>query len=237
MPPQLPPQHTGWGQRLIDVLETFTSRSRLQRGHKYATRKRIQSFVIDGSVVSAQIRGSVSPYYGVYTPPLYTTTLEFRAFSPERWQLALAEMTGSVRLMAQLMDHQIPAELPQRLAPLKIYLLPKSAIEITSDCSCPDWEDPCKHVAGLYYFLAAHIDRDPLTLLELRGLSRRDLIAALQQSPLGAARAEMLAVLKELDDYVSSDEVRELGYKYDVLRQYRPELQADTWGAYYEFIR
>lgn len=51
------------------------------------------------------------------------------------------------------------------------------------------------------------------------------------------ARAEMLAVLKELDDYVSSDEARELGYKYDVLRQYRPELQADTWGAYYEFIR
>ncbi|MEO1592607.1 MAG: SWIM zinc finger family protein [Cyanobacteria bacterium J06632_22] len=186
-------QQTWWGQRFITTLESFTARSRLQRGRKYASRKRIQDFLIEDNLVIAKIRGSVSPYYGVYTPPLYTTTLEFRAFSQERWQLGLAEMTGSVRLLTQLMDSQIPEELPARLAPLKLYLLPKSSIEIASDCSCPDWENPCKHVAGLYYYLAECIDQDPLILFELRGLAREDLMAALRQSPLGAALADIWA--------------------------------------------
>jgi len=196
-------QQTRWGKQLIETLETFTSRSRLQRGRKYATRKRIQDFLIEGSMVIAKVRGSVSPYYGVYTPPLYTTTLEFRAFSTARWQLGIAEMTGSVRLLTQLMDGQIPAELPARLAPLKLYLLPKSSIEITSDCSCPDWENPCKHVAGLYYYLASLIDDDPLLLFELRGLAREDLMAALRQSPLGAALADNLT--QTLPEPVAAD--------------------------------
>ncbi|MEL6136709.1 MAG: SWIM zinc finger family protein [Cyanobacteria bacterium J06628_6] len=185
-------QQTWWGQRFLETLENFTARSRLQRGRSYANRKRIQDFLIEGNLVIAKIRGSVSPYYGVYTPPLYTTTLEFRAFSPERWQLGIAEMTHSVRLLSQLMENQIPEELPALLAPLKLHLLPRSSIEVVSNCSCPDWENPCKHVAGLYYYLADLIDQDPFILFELRGLPREDLIAELSKSPLGAALAEVL---------------------------------------------
>jgi superfamily II DNA or RNA helicase len=37
-------------------------------------------------------------------------------------------------------------------------------------CNCPDYGDPCKHMAALYYVIAREIDNDPHTLFRLRGL-------------------------------------------------------------------
>ena len=64
------------------------------------------------------------------------------------------------------------AQLPRLLAP---------------DCSCPDYADPCKHFAGVYYRLAGRLDGDPFLLFELRGLSRERLHRALSATPLGKA--------------------------------------------------
>ncbi|MGB5972483.1 MAG: hypothetical protein WBG38_04150, partial [Nodosilinea sp.] len=45
----------------------------------------------------------------------------------------------------------------------------------------------CKHIAGVYYLIAAELDRDPFLLFELRGLPREALKAELAKSPLGQA--------------------------------------------------
>jgi uncharacterized Zn finger protein len=47
------------------------------------------------------------------------------------------------------------------------------------DCSCPDWEVPCKHIAAAFYLLAEAFDDDPFTILAWRGREREDLLASL----------------------------------------------------------
>ena len=66
-------------------------------------------------------------------------------------------------------------------------MLPRTRQEIRSSCSCPDWANPCKHVAGVYYHVASLLDRDPLLLFEFRGMDRRQLRQAVSQSEFGAA--------------------------------------------------
>ena len=47
------------------------------------------------------------------------------------------------------------------------------------DCSCPDGEVPCKHIAAAFYLLAEAFDDDPFTILAWRGREREDLLANL----------------------------------------------------------
>ena len=46
---------------------------------------------------------------------------------------------------------------------------------MTTACSCPDYANPCKHVAAVLLVLGEEIARRPLTLLELRGVGEEEL--------------------------------------------------------------
>jgi len=71
-------------------------------------------------------------------------------------------------------------------------LLPANSKDFSTDCSCPDYANPCKHVAGVCYMLASKLDQDPILLFDLRGLPREQLRAALLKTPLGRALAESM---------------------------------------------
>ncbi|MFO0165991.1 MAG: SWIM zinc finger family protein, partial [Microcystis sp.] len=68
---------------------------------------------------------------------------------------------------------------------LNLHLLPHSQKDFITNCSCPDWENPCKHIAGVYYLVASQLDQDPFLLFELRGISRQKLLQELAKTPLG----------------------------------------------------
>lgn len=55
------------------------------------------------------------------------------------------------------------------------------------DCSCPDVEVPCKHLAASLYLLAESLDADPFAVLALRGRSRDELLANLAARRGGTA--------------------------------------------------
>src|SRR6185503_13205308 len=55
-----------------------------------------------------------------------------------------------------------------------------------TSCSCPDWGDPCKHVAATHYVLGEALDRDPFLLFELRGRTKRQVMDALRAARSGA---------------------------------------------------
>ena len=55
-------------------------------------------------------------------------------------------------------------------------LFPGSADELSLDCSCPDWEVPCKHLAATFYLLAESFDDDPFRIPAWRGRQRDDLL-------------------------------------------------------------
>jgi uncharacterized Zn finger protein len=59
-------------------------------------------------------------------------------------------------------------------------LLPGARSSLTSDCTCPDWANPCKHVAAVCYLVAEQFDRDPFALLAWRGRSRAEVLSRLR---------------------------------------------------------
>jgi uncharacterized Zn finger protein len=178
---------TWWGQKFIAALEPLSDAGRLSRGRSYASGGKVKSFGIKDGVVTAQVRGSVNPYFGVYKEPLYNTGIEFQPISSAKWSAAIALIASKASLISRLLLNEIPDNIEETVAQLGIHLLPHSRQDFKSHCSCPDWGNPCKHIAGVYYLVAAELDRDPFLLFELRGLSREDLHKELAKSPLGQA--------------------------------------------------
>lgn len=176
-----------WGQKFITAIENLTDSGRLSRGRSYARGNKVKGFDIDGNLVTAQVRGSVNPYFGVYKEPLYHITIEFQPLSAAKWSAAVAAMAAKASVISRLLLNEIPDDIEKIFQSLDLTLLPGSHKDFKTSCSCPDWSNPCKHIAGVYYLVAAELDQDPFLLFELRGLSRQDLIQELSKSPLGQA--------------------------------------------------
>lgn len=187
---------TWWGQRFIAALEKIMDSGRLGRGRSYARGGKVKSFEIQDGIISAKVRGSVNPYFGVYKEPLYTTTIEFKTISAANWSAAIAYIASKASLISRLMLNEIPDNIDDAFAKLDLHLLPHHKNDFKTDCSCPDWSNPCKHIAGVYYLLAAQLDQDPFLLFELRGLSREALQKELAKSPLGQALSAELTLEK-----------------------------------------
>jgi uncharacterized Zn finger protein len=191
---------TWWGQRFIAALEKLMDSGRLSRGRSYARNDKVKSFDIKDGVISAKVRGSVNPYFGVYKEPLYTTTIEFKTISAANWSAAIAYIASKASLISRLMLNEIPDNIDDAFAKLDLHLLPHRKDDFKTKCSCPDWSNPCKHIAGVYYLLAAQLDQDPFLLFELRGLSRESLQKELAKSPLGQALSAELTLEKAVSE-------------------------------------
>ncbi len=187
---------TWWGQKFIEAIEQFTDSGRLSRGRSYARNDKVKRFEIYDNFVTAMVRGSVNPYFGVYKEPLYTTTIEFDTISKAKWSAVVALMASRASLISRLLLNEIPETIEDTFLLLGLHLLPKNRSEIHTRCSCPDFSNPCKHIAGVYYLIAAELDHDPFLLFELRGLPREELKAELEKSPLGQALSTELSAQK-----------------------------------------
>lgn len=57
---------TWWGKQFIEALEAFSDPSRLGRGRSYARNGKILKSKIDQNRITAKVKGSINPYFGVY---------------------------------------------------------------------------------------------------------------------------------------------------------------------------
>ena len=178
---------TWWGQKFIEAIEDLTDSGRLSRGRSYARGSKVKSFDVNNEVVTAQVRGSINPYFGVHKEPLYKTTIEFEPFTQAKWSAAIALISSKASLISRLLLNEIPDNIEETFQQLGLNLLPDSEKDFHSTCSCPDYSNPCKHIAGVYYLVAAELDQNPFLLFSLRGLSREALLTELAKSPLGQA--------------------------------------------------
>ena len=188
---------TWWGKRFIAALESFTDPGRLGRGRSYARSDRIQKFSIRQGQVKATVEGNINPYFGVYKTPYYSTTVEMTPISENRWPEIIKHLAGHAGIVAKLLLNEMPDEIEDAFTKLGVHLLPRSGKDFKTQCSCPDYYNPCKHIAGLCYFFANKLDQDPFLLFELRGLPRNKLREELAKTPLGKALAQSLEA-KEL---------------------------------------
>ena len=183
---------TWWGERFLRALERFTDAGRLGRGRAYASNGRVVEHKLERGTVVAKVRGSINPYFGVYKEPLYRTTIKITQIAPDDWTKVVGRIAARADLVTKLLQQEMPDPIEDAFAEAGLHLLPQGKGDFTTDCSCPDWDNPCKHIAGVYYLLARDLDRDPFVLFELRGLSRDALHAELVKSPLGEILASSL---------------------------------------------
>jgi uncharacterized Zn finger protein len=74
----------------------------------------------------------------------------------------------------------MPQDIDEVFQAASVSLFPKQRSDLDTECSCPDWGDPCKHVAAAHYVLGEALDRDPFLLFELRGKTKEQVLAALR---------------------------------------------------------
>jgi uncharacterized Zn finger protein len=186
---------TWWGNKFIEALEQFTDSGRLSRGRSYRNSDRIRSLEITDSVIHAKVRGNINPYFGVYKEPIYDTEIVIHPISKAQWTAAIAYIASKASFISKLLLNEMPDNIEDAFTQLNLNLLPTSKKDFHTQCSCPDYSNPCKHIAGVYYRIAAELDQDPFLLFELRGISRTALQTELAKTPLGQTLAAELSTL------------------------------------------
>jgi len=160
-----------WAKRFVAVVEGFGHGARLTRGRAYAR----GGNVLDLSIRSGEVAASVQ---GTREKP-YSVVLRIDVFSPEQWARVDRVLVESTGYTAELLEGRMPERIDRVFAAAGLTLFPVRR-EFRTDCTCPDWENPCKHVAATCYVLAEHLDRDPFALLAWRGRDRAALTRRLE---------------------------------------------------------
>lgn len=163
-----------WARRWIDVLESFDLDSRLSRGKHYARRGQVISIDIQKGKVAALVQGSRAHPYKV--------SLGVKLITAAAWKRAVAAMASEAGFSARLLNGEMPRDIERAFESVKLSLFPAGLNELDTHCTCPDWSNPCKHIAAVYYLLGEEFDRDPFLLFRLRGMEREELLEALGKS-------------------------------------------------------
>ena len=164
---------TWWGQRWIEALERILQgdSGRLARGRTYARAGRTHDFVIESGKVKAKVTGSRAPY---------EVTLELPQLSAATWQAAVAFMAQKAEFSALLLNREMPQHIDEAFQSSRASLFPQQRSDLKTSCDCPDYGDPCKHIAAVHYVLGEALDRDPFLLFELRGRAREQVLEGLR---------------------------------------------------------
>jgi uncharacterized Zn finger protein len=116
----------------------------------------------------------------------YSVRLTLTRLSDEVWARAIAAMAAEARFAAELLAGQMPHEIEEAFAAAGASLFPAGSADLQTSCSCPDWANPCKHVAATHYVLGEALDADPFLLFELRGRTRDEVLGALRAARAGS---------------------------------------------------
>lgn len=172
-----------WAKRWIGALERFDVDGRLARGRTYARAGQVLSIAIEKGRVAAKVQGS--------RPAPYKVSIDVRILSAKQWDTLAEALSQQAIFAARLLAGEMPEEIEEVFRATGIPLFPAQARDLETACSCPDWSNPCKHIAAVYYLLGEEFDRDPFLMFKLRGLEREELMAKLV--PVGEPVAGMEA--------------------------------------------
>jgi len=170
---------TWWSRRFVEVLESYGLGARMQRGRRYARSGQVVDIEVSPGVIAAQVQGS--------RPKPYLVTAALAVPGDDQWSSIVEAMRAKVGFVARLLAGEVPAELEEVFADAGVALFPAAWRDVRATCTCPDWENPCKHVAAVLYVLADRLDGDPWLVLLLRGREREALLGTLAGG--GAASA------------------------------------------------
>ncbi len=166
-----------WATRWIKTMERLVDAGRLRRGRTYARKGQVLSIEESKTGIKARVQGSRR---GGYKISLMVDTL-----NNAQWEQVIDVLAEQAIFTAQLLAGEMPQEIEEAFNAAGVSLFPENTAELVTDCSCPDWSNPCKHIAAVHYILGEQFDEDPFMLFRLRGRTQEQILADLR-----ARRAE-----------------------------------------------
>ncbi|KJU84690.1 SWF/SNF family helicase [Candidatus Magnetobacterium bavaricum] len=163
--------NTWWGKAWVTAMEKIDyNTNRLPRGRRYANNGSVREIKISEGNVKAKVKGS--------RPSPYKIDIELPKFTEKQIKEIEGIIHDNPALCSMLSIGQLPEGILSLLDSHKIHLFPSSWNDVQSNCSCPDWANPCKHLAAVYYIIANEIDKNPFIVFNLRGMPTERLISA-----------------------------------------------------------
>jgi uncharacterized Zn finger protein len=166
-----------WAQRWIAALERLVDAGRLSRGRTYARKGQVLSILETGEGIAARVQGSRK------TP--YKITIQIEPLSDSQWEKVIDALAEQAIFSAQLLAGEMPQEIESAFEAAKVSLFPARRNDLKTECSCPDYSNPCKHIAATHYILGERFDEDPFLIFRLRGRTQEQVMAALRQRRAG----------------------------------------------------
>jgi uncharacterized Zn finger protein len=163
---------TWWTGRWIGALESLVDPARLRRGRDYARRGQVMEIGIERGHVKARVQGSRR------TP--YEVTIDIPPLADDDWESVIDAMALEALFGAKLLSDEMPMEIESAFEEAGVSLFPSSEGDLSTSCSCPDWANPCKHVAAVYYLLGERFDEDPFMIFHLRGRTKEAIVEGLR---------------------------------------------------------
>lgn len=176
-----------WATRWIEAMERLVDANRLRRGRTYARKGQVLSIEETKGGVTARVQGSRR------TP--YKVTIQVKPLSDPQWEKVIDALAGQALFAAQLLAGEMPQDIEEAFAAAGVSLFPARRGDLVTDCSCPDWANPCKHVAATHYILGEQFDEDPFLLFRLRGRGQEQILEAMRQR-----RADQEVVEDEVEE-------------------------------------
>lgn len=163
---------TWWASKWLSALERLVDPGRLSRGRSYARSGQVLNIDITPGHVDSRVQGS--------RPRPYTVRIDIKPLSNKEWEKVADAMAAQALFAAKLLAGEMPQDIEEAFKAAKVNLFPASRGDLETDCSCPDWSNPCKHIAAVYYLLGEQFDADPFLLFRLRGKSKDEIMSALR---------------------------------------------------------
>ena len=166
-----------WAKRWIAALERLVDSGRLTRGRSYARQGQVLSIDETKDGIAAKVQGSRS------TP--YKIKIQMSPLSDVEWEKVFDALAEQAIFTAQLLAGEMPQEIESAFETARVSLFPSRRADLQTDCSCPDYANPCKHVAATHYILGERFDEDPFLIFRLRGRTQEQVMEALRQRRAG----------------------------------------------------
>lgn len=179
-----------WSKQFLDALNRLGMDNRLARGRAYARKGQVVSIDIRSGVVHAFVQGSRR------TP--YEVTIRLKEWDHRQWKKVVKEIGDQALYAAELLAGEMPHDIEEVVEKARVHLFPVSRDDLITTCSCPDYANPCKHIAAVYYILAERLDEDPFLIFAMRGSEKEDLLDGLR-AERGNSEPEVITSLQKSD--------------------------------------
>lgn len=185
-----------WARRWIHAMEKLMDGRRLSRGQDYASQGQVLSMGEIKNGVAATVQGSrVKPY---------RVTIQVMPLKAEEWEKALDVLASQAVFAAKLLAGEMPENIEEAFRSANLSLFPERPGDLVTQCSCPDWANPCKHVAAAHYILGDRFDEDPFLLFRMRGRSQEQVLEGLRRHRGGVAEEAETGMLEDVSTSLES---------------------------------